>query len=91
MILQLHFGYFAEFDYISGIVGVILFGMAFSFIPEAVSYMKFLLQKYNYYERLMRCLKRSNNYSEFRNLMGCPIEGSDIQALLNIEEESLKK
>ena len=79
------------FEVIAGIFGILAFGMFFSFLPEAMSYIKFLLQRYNYYKKLMRCLKRSNNYSEFRNLMGFPIEGSDIQALLNIEEESLTK
>ena len=87
-----NFGYiWGGFEVIAGIFGFLAFGMLFSFIPEAMSYIKFLLQRYNYYEQLMRCLKRSNNYHEFRNLMGFPLEDSDIQALLNIEEESLKK
>ena len=54
---------------ISGIYFIGLFFGCASIMPEWISYLKFLGYRKYYFSRLMKKLKISNNYLEFKDLM----------------------
>ena len=56
-------------EVICGIYGFLLLSGLFSLIPEWISYLKFLGFRKYYYSRLMKKLKISKDYFEFRDLM----------------------
>ena len=57
------------FEVIAGIYAFFLFGALFSFIPEWISYLKFLTMRKFYYSRLLKKLRKSEDYFHFRDLM----------------------
>ena len=57
------------FEWIGGIFLFLLGGGLFSFIPEWISYSRYVYTSNNYYRNLMKNLRKSNNYNEFKILM----------------------
>jgi len=56
-------------EVIAGIYAFLMFGALFSFIPEWISYLKFLTVRKFYYSKLLKKLKTSEDYFHFRDLM----------------------
>ncbi|MCF8330287.1 MAG: hypothetical protein K9I37_08095 [Crocinitomicaceae bacterium] len=55
-------------NWIGGIAAFLGFGVLFSFVPSALSYLGFLSEKASFYSRLRKDILRSSDYSEFQNI-----------------------
>jgi hypothetical protein len=56
-------------NWVGGIPAFLAFGSLFSSVPSMFSYLGFLSDKSNYYNKLKRDITKSSNYTEFTNLI----------------------
>lgn len=54
-------------NWIGGIAAFFGFGMLFSFVPSALSYLGFMSEKASYYSKLKKDILQSKDYEEFKN------------------------